>query len=47
MKQIYKQRQKTKRAVEEPELSVPTASLSDTEDAAELVVTIDELLQEI
>ncbi len=47
MKQTYKQRQTTKRAVEEAELSVLTASLSDTEDAAEMVAAIDELLQEM
>jgi hypothetical protein len=47
MRQEFKQRQRTKRAVEETEVSVetemsaPTASVSD---AAELVALIDELL---
>jgi hypothetical protein len=45
MRQTFKQRQCTKRVVEEVELSVPMASLSDTSDAAELVVVIDELLE--
>ena len=47
MQQVFKQKQRVKRAVEEAELSVPSESLSDTSDAAELVVAIDELLQEV
>lgn len=46
--QIRKQRQITKRAVEEVELSVPRESLSTDvlTDAAELVAEIDALIQE-
>lgn len=34
----------SRRAVEESEMSAPTASISDTSDAAELVAAIDEVL---
>lgn len=44
MRQTYKQRQQAKRAVEEVETSVPTTSLSDTSDAAELLARLDEIL---
>jgi hypothetical protein len=46
MRQTQKQKQRTKRAVEDVETSVPMASLSNTTEAAELVVAIDQLLQE-
>jgi hypothetical protein len=45
MQQMQKQRQRTKRAVEEVELSVPSESLSDTSDAAELLARLDEILE--
>lgn len=44
MQQVQKQRQKTKRAVEEAELSVPRETLADTSDAAELLARLDEIL---
>ena len=47
MRKEFKQRQRTKRAVEEiVELSVPARSLSDTSDAAELLARLDEVLSE-
>jgi hypothetical protein len=44
MQQIQGTRQTTKRAVEEV-IELPTASLSDTADAQDLLDVIDELLE--
>jgi hypothetical protein len=45
MKQTFKQQQETKRAVEEVQLSVPSESLSDTSEAAELLAWLEEILE--
>jgi hypothetical protein len=49
MMQTYKQRQRTKRAAEEAETSVPTGNVSDvrlTDQTDDLVAAIDLLLSE-
>jgi hypothetical protein len=45
MKQVRKTKQAVKRATEETEVSLPTDSLSDTSEAAELLARLDEILE--
>lgn len=45
MQQVHKTRQRANRTEEEVEPSVPSESLSDTSDAAELLARLDEILE--